>query len=138
MLATCALLAYESVRRSAAARDVVDCLFWQVWAASRTRLHSNDGWKVPSACAAIYARRGAALEVRKLHGCSTRRTPIIFFLAVKPAATKIGKRRTPRHRIVRSFRHQGRCTRSCGASSFAGPLRQKQARGVARRKAPSY
>ena len=40
--------------------------------------HSNDGWKVPSACAAIYARRGAALGPR-CTDCSTHVGCNFFF-----------------------------------------------------------
>ena len=31
--------------------------------------HSKDGWKVPSACAAIYARRGAVAESARGTNC---------------------------------------------------------------------
>ena len=48
--------------------------------------HSNVGWKMPSACAAIYARRGAALG--PLHGLQHARRVQFFFLAVKPATRK--------------------------------------------------
>ena len=50
MLLVLLLVAYESVRRSAAARDVVACLFWQVLGLASFGLlqHSNDRWKVPS------------------------------------------------------------------------------------------
>ena len=46
---------------------------------------SNDGWKVPSACAAICARRGAALGPT-LHELR-RHARSYFFLAVKPETT---------------------------------------------------
>ena len=47
--------------------------------------HSDDGWNVPSACAAIYARRalGAGSALHELQ--HARRA--IFFLAVKPETT---------------------------------------------------
>ena len=40
--------------------------------------HSNDGWTVPSACAAIYARRGAALGPRVAR-IAARTSSAIFF-----------------------------------------------------------
>ena len=100
--------AYESVRRSAAARDVVACLFWQVlgWASFGLLQHSNDRWTVPSACAAIYARRGAALGPRvarlRTHvGCN------IFFFGCKTRDEK-RKSRTLLHRKHPShLRNQG-------------------------------
>ena len=52
--------------------------------------HSNYGWTVPSAHAAIYARRGAALG--PLHELQHARR-VLFFLAVKPATRKKAERR---------------------------------------------
>ena len=68
----------------------------------------NDGWKLPSARAAIYARRGAALGPR-CTDCSTH-VGRNFFLAVKPA-TRAEEGKTdaiaPRRSFLASERRLG-------------------------------
>ncbi|CAH0377804.1 unnamed protein product, partial [Pelagomonas calceolata] len=56
--------------------------------------HSNDGWTVPSACAAIYARRGAVAESARCTDCGSRvGRRFLAKLCVKPATATAKPRR---------------------------------------------
>ena len=56
--------------------------------------HTNDGWKVPSACAAIYARRGAVAESRVAR-IAARTSCNFFFFGCKTRDEK-GRRKDGR------------------------------------------
>ena len=114
--------AYESVRRSAAARDVVACLFLASFGLSKFGLlqHSNDGWKVPSAGAAIYARLGAALS--PLHELQhARRVQFFFWLCkTRDEAGGRGRGRRRTQSTVPSFGTKaGTCLRFWGIRSWS-------------------
>ena len=78
MLATCVCVRECAPERGGARRR---CLpFLASFGLSKLGLlqHSDDGWKVPSACAAIYARRGAALG--PLHELRHARLQVVSYV----------------------------------------------------------